>query len=214
MRLLAVVGGIEVTYLDRILDDGTDRDRWMAARRPVVTASTAKTLAKITSVPLYLAAKLSDGDFGGNHYTESGNRWEPLMLAWAGIPGNKALIHSPAELGFAATPDGLNLLPDSSVVLAECKAKHMKIITGPDRGEWRQIAWQFEAVPEAEELEWIWVELDRDGEIRAGLNGEPRHLTIRRSDPRVQSALAQVRPIATELLARLRVALSYERHAA
>lgn len=200
-----------MSYLDRILDDGADRDRWMAARRPVVTAHTAKSLAKIESVPLYLAAKLADGDFTGNRYTESGNRWEPLMLAWAGIPSNKALIHSPAERGFAATPDGLNLLPDSSVVLAECKAKHQKIISGPDRGEWRQIGWQFEAVPEAKELEWIWVELDRGGEIRAGLNGEPRHLTIRRDDPRVQSALAQVRPIATELLARLTAALEFEK---
>jgi len=192
-------------YLDRILDDGTDRDRWLTSRFDVVGASDAAKLAKAASVDKYLADKLAARSFTGNSYTESGNRWEPMMLAWAGIPGNKALIHSPEEKGFAATPDGIGR------TLAECKAKHMKVVFGPSLGEWRQLAWQFLCLPEFDETEFIWVELDAGGEIRGDLKGEPKHLTVKRSDPKIVDLTRQITPIATDLLARLRVARSYER---
>ena len=194
-------------YLDRILDDGSDRDRWLLARIPVIGASDAAKLAKVASVPLYLGAKLERRTFTGNSYTESGNRWEPMMLAWAGIPENKALIHSPQEKGFAATPDGVTTTGNR---LAECKAKHGKVVVGPDLGEWRQLSWQFLCVPEADELEFIWVEL-MDGDIRAGLNGEPKHLTVKRGDKKVQDTTAQILPSATDLLARLTAALEFEK---
>lgn len=198
-----------MSYLARILDDGTDRDRWLAARLPVIGAYDAAKLAKPGSVHLYLASKLERSKFNGNAYTESGNRWEPMMLAWAGIPGNKALIHSPTERGFAATPDGLD--PSGRFRLAECKAKHMKVVTEPTLGEWRQLAWQLVCVPEAEETEFVWVELNQEGEIRADLNGEPKHLTIRRDHPKIRMLTEQILPIATDLLARLTVALEFER---
>ena len=194
-------------YLDRILDDGTDRDRWLAARLPVIGASDAAKLARAESVHLYLASKLESRGFHGNVYTESGNRWEPMMLAWAGIAPNKALIHSPAERGFAATPDGI---APGGVRLAECKAKHGKVVLGPTAGEWRQIAWQFEVVPEADELEFIVAEIMHD-ELRGA---EPKNWTIKRSDPKVQTTLATIRPIATDLLARLTAALEFERQLA
>lgn len=196
-----------MSWRDRILHDGIDREGWLEARLPVIGASDAAKLSKIESVPLYLGAKLEHRDWHGNGYTESGHRWEPMMLAWAGIPENKALIHSPQEKGFAATPDGVTLTGDR---LAECKAKHGKIVAGPSLGEWRQVAWQLLCVPEADELEFIWVELI-DGDIRAGLNGEPKHLTIKRSDPKVQEITAQILPIATDLLARLTAALAFEK---
>jgi hypothetical protein len=195
-----------MAYTDRILDDGTDRDKWLASRLPVIGASDAAKLAKPASVPLYLAAKLERHDFTGNAYTESGNRWEPMMLAWAGITPNKALIHSPEEKGFAATPDGISINAFDKR-MAECKAKHNKIVFGPTLGEWRQIAWQFNAVPEADELEFIWAEIVND-ELRGN---EPKNLTIKRGDPKVQSTLAQILPIATNLLARLTAALEFER---
>ena len=197
-----------MTWQERILDDGTNREHWLISRRPAIGASDAKHLAKMSSVHLYLADKLKRDSFHGNAYTESGNRWEPMMLAWAGLPQNKAFIHSPAEVGFAATPDGITLNGNH---LAECKAKHMRIVFGPDLGEWRQIAWQFQAVPEADELTWIWAELDAGGELRADLHGEPKSLTIKRGDPKVQKLLGQILPIAHELLPRLRAALEFER---
>ncbi|QDZ15808.1 hypothetical protein [Humibacter ginsenosidimutans] len=204
-----------MSYLDRILHDGVDRAGWENARRPVLGASDAAHLAKMSSVDKYLAAKLGHGSFHGNEYTESGHRWEPMMLAWAGIPQNIALFHSPAEPGFACTPDGIaEVHGGRSLRLAEAKAKHLKIVDGPSVSEWRQLAFQFEVLPEATEIEFIWVELDAAGEIRAGRHGEPCSITVRRDHPKILAARAQIMPIAAEVLARLRVALTYERSAA
>lgn len=199
-------------YLNRILDDGTDRDNWLVSRTPAVCASDVAKFAKLSSVHLYLADKLDRTPFHGNKYTESGNRWEPLMLAWAGMPENKALIHSPDERGFAATPDGLSITPTTGRG-AECKAKHNKIVTGPTLGEWRQLSWQFVAVPEFEEIEFIWQELviDRDTGEWVPRTAEPKNLTVKRGDAKVQTTIAQVMPIATEVLARLTAALEFER---
>jgi hypothetical protein len=192
-----------VTWHDRILDDGTDRDRWLAAREPVIGASDAAKLAKASSVESVLKAKLAPRTFHGNEYTESGHRWEPIMLGWAGIPGNVALIHSPAEPGFAATPDGIEL---NGSRLAECKAKHNKIVDGPTPMEWRQMAFQLYTVPEADVIEFIWAEIV-NGEMRTL---EPKHLTIERCHPKIQAATALILPLATDLLARLRAARQFE----
>ena len=77
-------------------------------------------------------------------------------------------------------------------------------------GEWRQVAWQFVCVPEFETIDFIWVELI-DGEIRAGLNGEPKHLLIKRDDPKILAATEQIMPIASDLLPRLQAALQFEK---
>ena len=195
-----------MSWRDRILNDGTDRDSWLVARHPVLGASDFAKLAKFESVDKYLAAKLASNTFHGNEYTEQGHRWEPMMLAWAGIAPNKALIHSPGEVGFAATPDGADETRG-----AEAKAKHGRIIDGPSAMEWRQLAGQFICVPEFETIEFIWVELDGEGEIRAGRHGEPCSLTIPRNHPKIVAATAQVLPIAVELSWRLRAALQAEK---
>jgi len=202
-----------MTWQERILDDGTDRAHWLHARETVIGASDAQMLARPESVDKYLAAKLSHGQFDGNEYTESGHRWEPMMLAWAGIEANKALIHSPGESGFAATPDGITVLPSGALQGAECKAKHGKVVTGPSLQEWRQLAWQFLCVPEFTCIEFMWVELI-DGEIRKGRGGQPASITVTPSHPMIRKVTPQIRPIAVELLARLRVAHSYERNVA
>ena len=194
-----------MTWRDRILHDGIDREGWLVARHPVIGASDASGLAKATSVDKYLLAKLTDRHFSGNSYTASGHRWEPMMLAYAGITENKALIHAPDNRGFAATPDGADETRG-----AECKAKHNKVVFGPSLGEWRQVAWQFLCVPEFEEIEWLWVELIND-EMRADHHGEPKHLTIRRNDNKVNDLITQMLPIATDLLAQLTAALAFEK---
>jgi hypothetical protein len=199
-----------VTYFDRILDDGTMRERWQEARWPVVGASDAAKLSKASSLPSYLRGKLSRTGFHGNDYTASGHRWEPMMLAWAGIPQNVALVHAPDEPGFAATPDGILELPGGRLRLAECKAKHGRIVNGPTLPEWRQLAWQFLVFPEAEEIEFVWAEIV-GGELRTA---EPKHLTIPRDHPKITDLTAHLLPIATELLAQLRIALDFERQLA
>ena len=210
MRNWNATGSDTGSWRDRILDDGTDREKWLGARVPVVGASDAAKLARASSIPSVLAAKLSNRSFTGNSYTESGNRWEPMMLGWAGIAPNKALVHSVDEPGFAATPDGVQGLPAGGVLLAECKTKHNRVVFGPTLGEWRQLSWQFLTFPEAETLEFIWVELI-DDELRTDLNGEPKHLTIYRRDPKVQDLLAQMLPLARDLLPQLRAALQFEK---
>jgi hypothetical protein len=199
-----------MTWQERILDDGTDRSRWEKARWPVIGASDAKSLSKIDSVEKYLAAKLKAKSFFGNGFTESGHRWEPMMLAWSGIPQNLALIHSPRETGFAATPDGIKELRGGAVLMAECKAKHGVVVDGPNLGEWRQLAWQFLCVPEAEAIVFIWAEIV-DGEMRTL---EPKSLTVGRDDPKILEVTDQILPIATDLLGRLRAALEFERQLA
>lgn len=197
-----------MNWQDRILNDGTDHDSWLLARRPEVCASDVAGYARLGSVEKYVSAKLMTSKFNGNSFTRAGHRWEPMMLAWAGIPQNLALIHSSAERGFAATPDGLG---DR---LAECKVKHLKVVDGPDVGEWRQLAWHFLCIDEVDVSEFIWVELDAKGEIRASLNGEPKHLTVRRDDPRIVAATEQVLPIARAVLEQLTAALDFERQLA
>ena len=195
-----------MTYLDRILNNGTDRDSWLAAHRDHVTASQAQSLAKMSSIEKYLKRALEPKTFTGNEYTEQGHRWEPMMLAWANIPQNLALIHSPEHPGIAATVDGIG-----KTALAECKVKNNRIIDGPSLMEWRQLAIQMYCLPEFDSLEFIWVELDKSGEIRAGRNGEPCSLTIRRDHPKIVAATAQVLPIAVELSWRLHTALQAEK---
>jgi hypothetical protein len=200
-------------YLERILDDGTDRDRWLASRQWVVGASDAAKLSKIDSLDSYFNSKIKASSFRGNEKTESGHTWEPLMLSWAGVAENKALIHAPDLPGVGATPDGLGLR-DGLLTLAECKAKHEKIVTGPTVGEWRQLAHQLYCVPEAEGVEFIWVELVRDHngvyQIRKANGEEPKSLYIPRDDPRIVAATAQILPIVLALNARLQEARRFE----
>lgn len=187
-----------MTYLDRVLADSSNREAWLHARESVIGASDAAMLSKPESLDRYLAAKLAPA-FAGNRHTDSGNRWEPMMLAWAGIPACGLLIHHPDEIGFAATPDGAD-----GVRLAECKAKEGRIITGPSLAEWRQVAWQLYCIPEAESVEWIWAET-----LGGDLAGrEPKSITITRDHPKVRDLTARIVPIAVELLLMLRHARS------
>ncbi len=191
-----------MTWRDRILVDGSDRDAWARARRDVIGAYDAKSLSKMQSVDKYLLAKLKDGTFRGTEATRQGHRWEPMMLAWADIDENKALIHSPSERGFAATPDGVGLH-----AIAECKAKHNLVVTGPTLPEKRQIAWQFLCLPEFDRLQWIWMEIDERGEP---FHDEPKCREFRRGDAELVTLTQLMLPIATDLLARLRAARAFE----
>lgn len=202
---------------DRILSDGTDRDQWKLARQDVIGASDAKTFSKLESVPLYLRAKLRREVFTGNVFTDNGYRWEPLILGWAGHQHNVALFCAPDEPGFAATPDGITPLPNGRVSLAECKVKHVeptKRTKGPTLGEWRQVAWQFRVIPEADYLDWCWGDVDKHGDAEDLIDDEPQFIRIYPDDPKVLDLKSKVEPIAVELLTRLRLARQFERELA
>lgn len=201
-----------MSYLDRVLADGTDRDAWKVARFPVIGASDAKVLAKKESVHLYLASKLKREVFTGNAFTDNGYRWEPIVLGWAGYQHNQALFHAPDEPGFAATPDGIRDLGNGRIALAECKVKHVtldKRVTKPTLGERRQLAWQFRVFPEADYIDWCWVEVDKNGDPEDLIDDEPRAIRFHPAD--VIDLQNQIEPIAADLLERLRAALAFEK---
>ncbi|GAA1788149.1 hypothetical protein [Agromyces lapidis] len=201
--------------IDRILCDGTDRDMWKHARESVIGASDAARLSKLGSVPLYLAAKLKRDIFTGNVFTESGYRWEPMILGWGGYEHNVALFHAPDETGFAATPDGIKVnAADTSISLAEVKVKHVllsKRTKGPTLAEWRQLAWQFRVIPEAEHIDWLWGDIDKTGDGEDLIDDEPQFIRVYPDDPKIVQLQEHLEPIATDLLSRLRAALAFER---
>ena len=192
-------------WQSRVMADSLDRPAWLTAREPIIGASDAAKLVKMSSIETYLAAKIKPSSFSGNRFTESGNEWEPIMLAWAGIPQNTLLIHSAEHPGLAATPDGLLVKPEG-IVLSEVKAKHDRIVYGPTPGEFRQVAFQQYCIgPKVLYTEFIWAEIV-NGEMRTEA---PKSLRIYPAD--VADVLSGLLPIAIELSARLTAALEFER---
>ncbi|WP_285462955.1 hypothetical protein [Agromyces sp. NBRC 114283] len=163
---------------------------------------------------LYLTAKLKRDVFSGNVFTENGYRFEPMILGWGGYNHNVALIHAPDETGFAATPDGIH---PSGNAGAEVKIKHVTVdkrTKGPTLPEWRQMAWQFRVIPEFEHIDWMWGDIDKNGDGEDLIDDEPRFIRVYRDDPKILDLQQQVEPIATELLSRLRAALAFEKELA
>lgn len=208
-------GGLGMVIpVDRILADGSSREEWSRARYSVIGASDAKILSKPESVHLYLAGKLKRETFAGNVFSENGYRYEPMILGWAGYEHNTALVHAPDEPGFAATPDGWRAGRAGAIALAEVKVKHVlpeKRTKGPTLGEWRQLAWQFRVIPEAEHIDWCWGDVDKRTDGEDLIDDEPRFIRVYPDDPKILELQAHIEPIATDLLSRLRAALAFER---
>lgn len=189
-------------WRERILNDGESRESWLGSRLSRIGASDAKQYAKLASVDKYIAAKIQPRTFFGNETTESGHRWEPMILAYLGIPGNKAFVHAPGNERFACTPDGIQ--DDGVFTLAECKARHGVIKPNPDAGEWRQLAWQLMCFPEAELVRFGTVTLLRndEGEYEVREGGYTA-LDVYRDHPKIIAATALIVPIAEQVLAAL-----------
>jgi hypothetical protein len=168
-----------MTYLDRIVADSKNRPDWLLKREGLFGASDASSWAKEASVDLYALAKLKSGSFKGNSYTESGNTWEPRMLAWFGIEQNTLLIHAEGEPFWGATPDGIEVTSTGEIILAEAKAKHGIVVTGPTPKERRQVAWaQMVFGPDCRRTKFIWQEIVDDAPRRL----EPHIQIIDRDD--------------------------------
>lgn len=191
-----------MSWTDRILGDSADRESWQIARGEVLGASDVAGFAKLESADRYVLAKLKNGRFRGNRYTESGNDWEPRMLDWFGIPRNTLFVHAEGEPGYAATPDGVEVLPSGEIILAEAKAIHDRIITGPSPAFRRQMWWA-QYCWGATRTKFIWQEL---------VDGVPRRLEphiqiIERDDAEISKLLR----IAWPVLAGVRAAREFER---
>lgn len=196
-----------MTWRDRIVDDGADRESWLSARQGRIGASDAAKFARAESVEKYVRAKLAP-PFVGNESSQNGHDWEPAILQSAGFTQNVALIHSPDEPGFVCTPDGIRDADD--LRLAEVKMKHSRVVAGPTPAEVRQMAFQLYVVPEAVSVDFIWGEIVPDSASPVGwrLRRPPQSITFRRDDPKIVAATELIVPIAHAVLAALDAALT------
>ncbi|MHA3724351.1 hypothetical protein ACXR2T_10770 [Leucobacter sp. HY1910] len=161
-----------------------------------------KQYAKLTSVDKYVSAKIRPRTFYGNEVTASGHRWEPMILAYLGIPGNTAFVHAPDNPRYGCTPDGIQ--DEGRFILAECKARHGVIKPNPDAGEWRQLSWQLMCFPEAELVRFGTVTLLRDEHDQwEAREGGYSVLDVPRDHPKIIAATEQIMPIAAQVLAAL-----------
>jgi len=197
-----------LTYLERVIaDKDTDEPGWRIARESVIGASDAASFSKPESVDKYILAKLKSGRFSGNQYTEAGNVWERRMLAWAGITPSGLLVHAEDEPGFAATPDGIEVLPSGEIVLVECKAIHGRVVTGPSLAFRRQMWWaQMVFGPEVRRTKFIWQELVEGAPVRL----EPHIVIVERDE----TAITNLRVIGRPVLEGLRAARDFQRELA
>ncbi len=191
-----------MTWRDRIVDAGEDRESWLLARVDGIGASDAKMFANPKSVEKYVASKIRPKTFFGNETTRSGHRWEPVILAYLGVPENKALVHMPGNPRFRCTPDGIS--DGDPFTLAEVKTRHNIIKPDPDAGEWRQLAWQYLCFPEAERTLFgtLTVIRNDDGEWVDRKDGFSR-LEVPRDHPKIVAATELIVPIAEQVITAL-----------
>lgn len=193
-----------MSYLERILADKTlDEAAWAAARANVIGASDAADFARFESADRYTLAKLKAGSFRGNEFTRAGHIWEARMLDWAGIAPSGLLVHAADEPGFAATPDGIEVLPSGEIVLVECKAIHGRRLIRPGISFLRQMWWA-QAVfgPEVRRTKFIWQEVVDGAPMRL----EPHILIVDRDE----DAITELHRIGREVLHRLRAAREFQ----
>lgn len=128
------------------LNDGEDRDAWLAARVPVITATQATAIAgsnpytKLIDVWNEKTDPNYDSDYLRNIYLEEraalGTEREPEIIAWAtenertGGPNapfvpNKRLVANSKLPGLACTPDGAKKV-GRKLILIECKATQQR----------------------------------------------------------------------------------------
>lgn len=166
-----------MSWDERILDDGTDRERWLAARAGRIGASDAARFAKLASAPLYMKAKLLD-NFHGNDYTRHGNEREPFILAPFGFTQNKALFGSETTDLHSCTPDGIRVV-GGRLILAQAKTSNKPLFKVPPT-YLRQIWWE-QHVMGADRTLFVWEQHDNFVPTEM----EPHSQWIDRDDTRI-----------------------------
>jgi hypothetical protein len=145
-------------HLARIVADSTDRVAWLRARSRGITATDVAKLSTPRSVYAAAQQKLHGTGFTGNAYTEHGKAREPEIAAWVlgeyGIQPSTALFRSATDARHLATPDGLALRQEGTLVLAEIKTTNKGWRSIP-RHYLRQVWWQ-QYVLGAERTLFVW----------------------------------------------------------
>lgn len=127
-----------------IVNELTDHDGWIAARKRGITATTVRDASTPAGFQQVIENRRNpDGDtFEGNDYTKFGNDNEPWIAMWVkheyGIMPNSWLIAHETNPLFMATPDGLSL---DHARISEIKTGG-KDIKSPPLAHRRQIQFQ------------------------------------------------------------------------
>jgi hypothetical protein len=139
----------------RYVVDQRDREGWAAARTRAIGASEAAKFAKLDSVPLYVRGKLHN-PFMGNMATSHGNQREEHILAQYHVPQNTLMFRSALNPRFVATPDGITVGADGTIILTQVKTTDHPFKTIP-LGYRRQIWWE-QYVIGADRTLFVWEE--------------------------------------------------------
>ena len=190
---------MKLDYLQRIVANSDDRDAWLEARNTGITASNAGALATENSIDSILKSKFFT-DFIGNPATDWGIEREPFLLEWARFDQNTFLFHSPENLRFMATPDGIR---ENETGIELCQVKtSSKPLTKIPANYFRQMQWEMYVMDAGRNL-LVW-EQHKDF-IPVDL--EPVSLWIDRDE----DTITQLKKLADALLVRLDEANAFEK---
>ena len=117
----------------------------MRARARGITATDVAKLSTPRSIETVAQQKLFGSSFRGNAFTEHGKEREPAIAEWVlnqhGIAPSQALFHAEFDVRHLATPDGVSVTNDGTLVLSEIKTTNKEWRTIP-RNYLRQVWWQ------------------------------------------------------------------------
>ncbi|PZU37338.1 MAG: recombinase [Microbacterium sp.] len=184
----------------RIVADSRDRVAWVRARSRGITATDVAALTSVNAIRKAADQKLMGSRFSGNAYTDHGRRREPEIAAWVaathGIRPSSALFHAVVEKRHLATPDGIGLTPDGTVILAEIKTTNKAWRSIP-RSYLRQVWWQ-QHVLGAERTLVAWEQ--HDDFVPVG--DEPRCAWVDRDDAEIDRLVTLASALIDELYRR------------
>lgn len=169
-------------YRSRIVADIRDRVGWAKVRSRGIGASDAAKFSKIESAPLYARDKLYS-PFEGNSFTSHGHEREPLMLAAFHTEQNFAMFRAESNPRHLATPDGIKIGGDGSLLLVQCKTTSKPFRTIP-LAYLRQVWWE-QYVLGAERTLFVW-------EVHDGfrpVSAEPESRIIDRDEEQIERML-------------------------
>lgn len=187
MSALALLERTLITA-DRFIETSENRDLWLAARRPAVTATEVAKAATPAGFREALAERRHPVALEPNAYMRFGTDHEAWISAFVkreyGIMPNRWLIAAEGNPLHMATPDGLSL---DHRRISEVKTGG-KLTAGPPLQHRRQIGWQFHCTG-AEECEYVFV-------LRREVNGklvpawmEPKVWHIDRDDALIKDLI-------------------------
>lgn len=149
-------------HLARVVASSSDRVGWLRARSRGITATDVAKLSTPQSLRAAAHEKLHGSGFTGNMFTQHGRTREPEIAAWVaathGILPSDLLFHAERDRRHLATPDGLGVLADGRIELAEIKTTNKPFRSVP-RHYLRQIWWQ-QYVLGAERTLFVWEQHD------------------------------------------------------